>query len=144
MKGKFVNFCMVILNLLLGASILIYTLKVPSEITELTVQEYNIVNIIKIVIYVGLGLTSLFNVIHYFVNDRDGMRKTGYLLAIFSLSFIFIKEWPMCIFSFLASIIIAISTIRERWVETNSVTAISIIGVIAIILIRFIYLKKRK
>lgn len=135
MRGKFVNFCMVLLNLLLGACILIYTLKIPTEITELTVQEYDIVNIIKIIIYIGLGLTNLFNVIHYFVNDRDGMRKTGYLIAVFSISFIFIKEWPICIFSFLAGLIIAISTIRERWIETNSITAISIIGVISIIII---------
>ena len=61
MRGKFVNFCMVLLNLLLGACILIYTLKIPTEITELTVQEYDIVNIIKIIIYIGLGLTNLFN-----------------------------------------------------------------------------------
>lgn len=135
MKGKFVNFCMVILNLILGVGILIYTLKIPSEITELTVQEYNIVNIIKIVIYVGLGLTNLLNVIHYFVNDRDGVRKTGYLLAVFSLSFIFIKKWPICIFSFLASLIIFISTVREHWIETSSITVISIIGIISVILI---------
>ena len=135
MRGKFVNFCMALLNLLLGLSILIYALKIPREITELTVQEYNIVNIIKIVIYVGLGLTNLLNIIHYFLNDRDGIRKTGYMIAIFSIAFIFIKKWPICLFSFLAAIMITISTIRERWMETNSITAISVIGIIAVILI---------
>ena len=59
MRGKFVNFCMALLNLLLGISILVYSLKVPSEIIRLTVQEYNIVNVLKIVLYVGIGLTSL-------------------------------------------------------------------------------------
>ena len=135
MRGKVVNFCMVLLNLLIGVSILIYVFKIPREITELTVQEYNIVNIIKITIYVGLVLGNLLNVIHYFLNSRDGMRKTGYLFAVFSISFIFIKEWPICIFSFIAVITIAISTIRERWVEANSITAISVIGIIAVIIL---------
>ena len=135
MKGKFVNFCMALLNLLLGAGILVYTLKIPSEITELTVQEYNIVKIIRIVIYIGLGLTNLFNIIHYFINDRDGIRKTGYLIAVFSISFIFIKKWPIAIFSFLASLMIIISTIRERWMETSSITMVSIIGIIAVTVI---------
>ena len=135
MRGKFVNFCMAILNLLVGVSMLIYSLKIPSEITSLTVQEYNIVNIIKIIMYIGLGLANFFNVIHYFLNDRDGMRKTGYLIAVFSIAFIFVKKWPICIFSFIASIIIIISTIREHWIETNSITVISIIGIIAVILV---------
>ena len=135
MRGKFVNFCMALLNFLIGISLLIYIFKIPKEITELTVQEYNIVNIIKIVMYVGIGAGTLLNIIHYFLNSRDGMRKTGYLFAIFSISFIFIKEWPICIFGFISSIIIMISTIKERWVETNSITAISIIGIVAITLI---------
>ena len=137
MRGKFVNFCMAILNLLVGISMLIYSLKIPSEITSLTVQEYNIVNIIKIIMYIGLGLANFFNVIHYFLNDRDGMRKTGYLIAVFSIAFIFVKKWPICIFSFIASIIIIISTIREHWIETNSITVISI-------KFRCLYFKKGK
>lgn len=135
MKGKVVNFCMALLNLLLGISILIYALKIPKEITELTVQEYNIVNVIKVMMYIGLGLTNFFNVLYYFFNGRDGMRKTGYLIAFFSISFIFIKQWPICVFSFVATVIIAISTIRENWVETNSITAISLIGIIAVVLV---------
>lgn len=135
MRGKVVNFCMALLNLLLGIGILVYTLKIPKEITELTVQEYNITNVIKIIMYVGLGFANFLNVIHYFLNSRDGIRKTGYLLAVFSLSFIFIKEWPICIFSFLAAFMIIISTIRERWMETNSITAISIIGIVAVVIV---------
>ena len=46
---------MALLNILIGLSILIYSLKIPKDITELTVQEYDIVKILKIVIYVGLG-----------------------------------------------------------------------------------------
>lgn len=135
MRGKVVNYCMALLNILLGISILVYTLKIPKGITELTVQEYNIVSIVKIIMYVALGLVNFLNVIHYFLNERDGIRKTGYLLSLFSISFVFIKEWPICIFSIVAAIIIIISTLREHWIETNSITAISIIGLVAIVVI---------
>lgn len=133
MRGKVVNFCMALLNLLVGISILIYVLKIPKEITALTVQEYNIIRIVKIILYIGIGLANFLNIVNYFLNSRDGMRKTGYLFAVFSLSFIFIKEWPICIFSIIAAIIITVSTLKEHWIETNSITAISIIGIIAVI-----------
>ncbi len=108
-------------------------MKIPSEITELTVQEYQIIHILEIIIYVVFGILTFFNIIHYFLDNRNSIRKTGYLLAIFSISFIFIKEWPISIFGFLSSIIILYGTIRERWVETNSITAISIIGVLVVL-----------
>ena len=135
MRGKVVNLCMALLNLVIGISILVYVSRIPREVTELTVQEYNIVNIIKIIIYIGLGLGNILNIIQYFINGGDGIRKTGYLFAIFSLSFIFIKEWPICIFSFISSIIIINSTLKERWIEMNSITMISIIGIIIVLII---------
>jgi len=101
---------MALLNILLGISILVYALKIPNTITELTVQEYNIVNIVKIIMYVAIGLVDSLNVINYFVNSRDGIRKTGYLIAIFSVSFVFIKEWPICVFSIISAVMIIVST----------------------------------
>lgn len=132
MKGKMTNFCMALLNLIIGSAVLAYCLKIPSEITELTVQEYNIVSILKILMYVVLGVTTFFNVINYFLNSRNGIRKTGYLFSIFIVSFIFIKEWPIAIFSALGALMIIVGTIKEKWMETNSITIISIIGIIAL------------
>jgi len=63
MRGKVVNFCMALLNLLIGTTIIVYALKIPREITELTVQEYKIVSIIKIVINVTFCVTTLLNII---------------------------------------------------------------------------------
>jgi len=133
MRGKIVNLCMALLNFLLGAVIIVFTFKIPTEITELTVQEYKIIHIIKILIYITLGITNLFNLIQFFFNIRDEIRKTGYLIAIFSISFIFIKEWPIAIFSILSACIIAVSTLRERWVETNSITFISLLGIVIVL-----------
>lgn len=133
MRGKVVNFFMALLNLLMGLTILVYMLKIPVDITELTVQEYKIVNIIRIITYIVLGLTTVLNIINYFFNNRNSVRKTGYLIAVFSISFIFIKEWPIAIFGILSSMIIMFSTLRERWVEVNSTTAISIIGILIIV-----------
>ena len=132
MKGKIVNFCMALLNLCIGIAILIYIFKVPKDITELTVQEYNIIKITNIIIYIGISLGNLLNTINYFFNRQNSIRKTGYLFAIFSISFILIKEWPISIFSFIATFIIVIATFRERWIERNSITIISIIGIILI------------
>jgi len=129
MRGKVVNFCMALLNLLIGTTIIVYALKIPREITELTVQEYQIINIIKILIYIVFGVTTFLNILQYFLNNRDNTRKTGYLISVFSVAFIFIKELPIAIFSILSGVIIIVSIIKERWVEKNSITAISIIGI---------------
>lgn len=130
MRGKFVNVCMALLNLLLGATIIVYSLKVPSEITELTVQEYQIIDIAKILIYIVFGITTLLNIIHFFLDIRNGSRRIGYLIAICAISFIFVKIWFIGIFSILAGLIILFSSLRIRWIETNSIVAISIIMIL--------------
>ena len=144
MRGKFVNVCMALLNLLLGILILIYAWRIPNEITELTVQEYQIISIVDIFIYVIFGIITFLNLIHFFLDIRNGSRRTGYLIAIFSVSFVFMKIWPIAIFSILGALIILISSLKFRWVETNSYTMISIIVVLAIAIcfiigISFIY-----
>lgn len=133
MKGKFVNICMALLNLLVGALIVIYSLKVPSEITELTVQEYEIIQIVNILIYVLFGAVTLLNLIHFILDIRNGSRKTGYLISACSVSFIFFHIWQIAIFSILGALIIIISTLKFRWIETNSFTVISIIVILAIL-----------
>lgn len=133
MRGKFVNVCMALLNLLLGATIIVYALRVPSEITELTVQEYQIIYIAKILIYIVFGITTLLNIIHFFLDIRNGSRKIGYLIAIFAVSFIFIKLWFIGIFSILAGLIILFSSIRIKWIETNSFAAISLIIILTVL-----------
>ena len=50
MKGKFVNLLLGLLNGLIGILIIVYTYFIPKDLTLLTVQENDIVNIIKIVI----------------------------------------------------------------------------------------------
>ncbi len=144
MRGKFVNVCMALLNLLLGILIIIYTWKIPSEITELTVQEYQIIKIVKIFVYIIFGVITFLNVIHFFLDMRNGSRRTGYLISIFSISFVFFQIWPIAIFSIIGAIIIFISSLKIRWVETNSYTMISIIAILAIMIcfiigISFIY-----
>lgn len=118
--------------------ILIYVLKIPKEITELTVQEFKIMNIVWICMYILFGIVTILNVIHYFIDSRNGLRKTGYLIAVFAVSFIFIKEWPIAIFSMLGTLIIIVGTLRERWIETNSFTAISIIVLLIVLSIGII------
>lgn len=133
MKGKFVNICMAFLNILVGALIIIYSWRVPSEITELTVQEYQIIQIAKILIYVLFGIVSFLNIVHFFLDMRNGSRKTGYLIATCAVSFIFVQIWQIAIFSILGALIILISSIKFRWIETNSYTMISIIIILMVL-----------
>ena len=133
MKGKFVNVCMALLNIFLGVLIIIYNMNIPSEITEFTVQELQIINIAQILTYILFGITTVLNIIHFFLDIRNNSRKTGYLIAIFSISFVFIKLTPIAIFSILGGLIIFFTTLKIRWVETNNFTAISIITILVIL-----------
>ena len=54
MRGKIVNLCVGLMNILFGALILVYTTYIPQEITELTVQELSVTKNILKAIYVFL------------------------------------------------------------------------------------------
>ena len=133
MKGKFVNVCMALLNLFLGVVIIVYEYNVPSKISEFTVQELQVINIVQILIYVFFGITTFLNIIHFFLDSRNNTRRTGYLISAFSVSYIFFRLTPIAIFSFFGGLIILFSTFRIFWVEKNSFTAISLIIILGII-----------
>ena len=133
MRGKFVNICMALLNLFLGAIIIIYVINVPSDITEFTVQELQVINISEILIYVLFGVATFLNIIHFFLDRRNNSRRTGYLIAVFSVSFIFIRLIPIAVFCILGGLIILFSTLKIHWIETNSFTAISLIIILTIL-----------
>ena len=63
----------------------------------------------KLILKYEIGLTTFLNLIHFILDIRNGSRKTGYLIAICSISFVFIQVWPIAIFSLLGAIIIFIS-----------------------------------
>lgn len=136
MRGKIVNLCIGFLNILFGALILVYTLNVPQDSTLLTVQENFVTRIILMAVYAVLGVVFIINLIQYFNHVKDNTFKTGYMLALFVLSFIFIKQPAIASFTIISGIIIIFNSLKENLVEIDSTTAISITTlVMAVILL---------
>lgn len=135
MRGKIVNLCIGFMNILFGVLILIYTLNVPQDQTLLTVQEQAVTKIILFGIYAVLAVVLIINVIQYYNNIKDNTFKTGYMLALFVVSFIFIKQPAIASFTIISGIIVMFNSIRENLVEIDSTTAISIAVLIMVAIV---------
>ena len=91
MRGKIVNLCMGFMNLLFGALIIVFTMCVPQDKTVMTVQENFVVGYIVKGIYLMMVAIACIDAFQSY-NLRTGTTfNTGYIIGIFSLSFIFIK-----------------------------------------------------
>lgn len=126
MRGKIVNLCIGFLNILFGVLILVYTLNVPQDQTLLTVQENFVARIILFAIYAVLAVVFVIDIIQYYNHIKDNTFKTGYMLALFVISFIFIKQPAIASFTIISGLIIVFNSIRENLVEIDSTTAISV------------------
>ncbi len=136
MRGKIVNLCIGFLNILFGVLLLVYTLNVPQDQTLLTVQENFVAKIILFAIYAVLAVVFAIDVIQYYNHVKDNTFKTGYMIALFAISFIFIKQPAIASFTIISGIIIVFNSLRENLVEIDSTTAISVtVLVMAVIVI---------
>lgn len=143
MRGKIVNLCIAFMNILFGALIAIYTINVPQDETLLTVQENYVINYILIAIYVILIAVVLLDVIQSYNHKSDTTFNIGYVIGIFSISFIFIKEPIISAFAITSGLIVFFKSIKENLVELNSTTgiSISIILMVAIAITGFLSLR---
>lgn len=130
MRGKIVNLCIGGMNIAFGILLLIFTLYIPKEMAELTVQELSVANIIQKAIYVLLLIVFIVDILQYRNNRDNSKMKTGYLIGFFVLSFFFIKKPAIAIFSIISGMIVIIETLQDTVVEMDSTTAISIIAFI--------------
>lgn len=135
MKGKFVNLLLGLLNLLIGVLVLIYTLNIPKDLTTLTVQENDVVNIIKKIIYIVIGITCFINFIAYIKNKTNYGLSLGYRIFFFTIFFVLIKQPIIGAFPIFSAIIIIQKILKENIREIESIAAISIISVIAVVTI---------
>lgn len=127
MKGKFVNICIGLLNILFSVLIIVFTSIIPQDVTLLTVQENQVRTYLLVAIYAIMAVLVLINLIEYIIHKKDGDFKTGYLFSLFILSFIFIKEPIIAFFTLFSGIFIVSKSIKENLIETNSMATISII-----------------
>lgn len=126
MRGKIVNLCVAVMNILFGILIAIYTIKVPQDQTLLTVQENYVVSHILIAIYIIMGIVVFIDLIQSYNHKSDTTFNVGYVIGIFSISFIFIKQPIICAFAILSGLIILFKSLKENLIELNSITSISI------------------
>lgn len=132
MRGKVVNLCVGAMNIVLGFLLLVYTIYMPKEITEFTVQELTVKGIVLNAIYVLLILVFLINLFQY-RNNRDNARmKTGYLFGFFALIFFLMKEPAISLFSIISGIIVFLGTLKDTIVERDSTTGISIVALMIV------------
>ncbi len=126
MRGKIVNLCIGLMNVLFGALILEFTLYVPQDKTLLTVQEnFVVVNIVR-AIYLLVTAVTIINVVQCYHHRNDTTFNTAYIIGIFSISFILIKEPVIAVFGIVSGLIILFKSIKENLVEIDSITGISI------------------
>ena len=126
MRGKIVNLCMGFMNLLFGALIIVFTMCVPQDKTVMTVQENFVVGYIVKGIYLMMVAIACIDAFQSYNLRTDTTFNTGYIIGIFSLSFIFIKQPAIAAFSIISGIIILFKSIKENLVEIDSTTAISV------------------
>ena len=126
MRGKIVNLCFGFLNLLFGALIILYTIKVPQDKTLITVQENIVINNILLGIYAVMFSVAFIDLIQSFNHRADTTFNIGYTIGIFILSFWFIKQPFVAVFSILSGLIVLFKSLKENLIELDSNVAISI------------------
>ena len=143
MRGKIVNICIAFMNLLLGALIIIYTLNVPQDKTLMTVQENFVIKYVLIAIYAVIGVVVLINAIQSYNHKADTTFNIGYVIGIFSISFIFIKEPAIGAFGVICGLMVLFKSLKENLVEIDSTTgiSISIVIMVAIVIIGLVTMK---
>ena len=143
MRGKIVNLCIACMNILLGILIILYTINVPQDRTLLTVQENDVVKYILTAIYVIVAIVAFIDAIQSFNHKSDTTFNIAYVIGIFSISFIFIKEPIIASFSIISGLMVLFKSFKENLVELNSTTGISvsIVLMVSIIITGFLALK---
>ena len=123
MRGKVVNLCIGVMNILFGILILLFTLYIPKD---LTIQENTIKTYISYSMYIVSICIATIDIVQSYNHRSDTTFNLSYILGIFCISFIFIKQPAIAIFSILSGVLILIKSLTENLVELNSTFGISV------------------
>lgn len=126
MRGKIVNLCIGLMNVVFGILIIVFTKNVPLDKTLITVQENYVISSVLIGIYVVMGTIAIIDAIQSYHHRSDSTFNTAYVIGVFSLSFIFIKQPAIATFSIISGIIVLFKSLKENLIELNSMVAISV------------------
>ncbi len=133
MRGKIVNLCIGFMNIAIAVLLCLFTVNVPQDKTLLTVQENTVVGYLVNVIYILLAVVATINAIQSYNHRSDTVFNTAYIIGIFCLSFIFIKEPIIAAFNLIAGVMILFKSLIENLVEIDSTTAISVSLVVIVV-----------
>ena len=120
MRGKIVNLCIGLMNVLFGILIIVFTQNVPLDKTLVTVQENLVINYVLIGIYAVMGTIAIIDAIQSYHHRSDTTFNTAYLIGVFSISFIFIKQPAIGVFSIISGVIVLFKSLKENLIELNS------------------------
>ena len=120
MKGKLVNSLIGILNIILGIVLMIVSLVLPTNISEITIQEESVIHTIRFAFTVQLCVYLLLNFIFYLVHRNDERFKLSFSLSLFAISYFFIPETWIAIFPIISGIRILKVIRKENFIELNS------------------------
>ena len=134
MRGKIVNLCIGFMNVLFGALLIAYTYVVPQDKTLMTVQENYVIGYVSTGIYIVMFAIAAINAIQCYHHRTDTTFNTGYVIGIFSISFLFIKQPAIAAFSIISGLIVLFKSLKENLIELNSTNAISVSIVIMAII----------
>ena len=132
MKGKLVNLLLALLNVLVGAVIIVFSFRTPTDLTLLTVQEKDVVSVIKMGIFVVIVITSSLNIIAYLNNKSNYKLSVGYRAFLFTLFFLLINHYLLAVFPIISAVLIVKAIIKENIRELESTLAISVIAVVSV------------
>ena len=130
MRGKYVNLSMGIINILFGILILVFQIYIPQDISELTVQENQVVGTISILIKALMIIISIMNLVALYNNRMESGFKSGYKITLFTLSYFILPKAIVAVFPIIAGIIVINKIIKENLIELDSTFALSVIIVI--------------
>ena len=112
MRGKIVNLCMGIINILFGILIIAYTTTIPQDKTVMTVQENNVVTYLTFGIYIVMFTIAVIDIIQSYHHRSDTSFNAAYVLGFFAVSFLFIKEPTIAVFSIMSGIIVVFKSLN--------------------------------
>lgn len=133
MRGKIVNLCIGFMNIAIAVLLLVYMINVPQDKTLMTVQENTVVGYIVNAIYLVLIIVAGINAIQSYNHRSDTVFNMAYIIGIFCLSFIFIKEPIIAAFNLISGVIIVVKSFKENLVEIDSTTGISVSLVLLVV-----------
>lgn len=140
MGGRITNILVGLVNIFLGLILLLFQYINVEKALEFSKYQNEIIGYIQIAIYGAIGVTILINIIYAIINKEESRLKTGYLLMIPTIIFIFFSQYYTAIFPIISGITVLIGIKNKNFIEAENYNSIilSILQTLAYFAIIFV------